>query len=345
MFRPVTKWNARVERIPAIRDRPQGLPGCDAREARADPHRAAGERGRHEAGRGRPAAAAGTRPGLLPGATRGGDRPRRLLNDAERPIVLAGNGVLAGTPPSSSATSPRASIPVAAFMGKGAIDDRHAQLMAVGLRARDHVLTGFDRADRHLGRVRPGRVRAVTLEPRRQQASHPHRHPAGGGRRGLPAGGRAHRRHRRRSGGPDRRGAGGVGGKNATERHASRETMVHADLRNSLLADLEACVNDQSYPIKPQRALYELRRALRPQDIVVSDVGAHKIWVARLYRGLRAEHGDHLERLRRDGHLAPRRDRREARPPRQGRRALCGDGLLELRSSRPRSGSAPPSSW
>jgi acetolactate synthase-1/2/3 large subunit len=60
--------------------------------------------------------------------------------------------------------------------------------------------------------------------------------------------------------------------------------LVHADLRNSLLADLEACVNDDAFPIKPQRALYELRRALAPEDIVVSDVGAHKIWVARLYQ-------------------------------------------------------------
>ena len=40
-------------------------------------------------------------------------------------------------------------MPVAAtFMGKGAIDDRsHLSLMAVGLQARDHVLSGFDRAD------------------------------------------------------------------------------------------------------------------------------------------------------------------------------------------------------
>ena len=41
---------------------------------------------------------------------------------------------------------------------------------------------------------------------------------------------------------------------------------------------------DQGFPIKPQRAIYELRRALAPHDIVVSDVGAHKIWIARLYQ-------------------------------------------------------------
>ncbi len=59
---------------------------------------------------------------------------------------------------------------------------------------------------------------------------------------------------------------------------------MNADLRTELLADLDVCVTDQNYPIKPQRAIYELRRALGPKDIVVSDVGAHKVWVARLYQ-------------------------------------------------------------
>ena len=42
MFEPVTKWNTRVERVERDpRDRPQGVPGRDAREAGPDPHRAA----------------------------------------------------------------------------------------------------------------------------------------------------------------------------------------------------------------------------------------------------------------------------------------------------------------
>jgi acetolactate synthase-1/2/3 large subunit len=76
----------------------------------------------------------------------------------------------------------------------------------------------------------------------------------------------------------------GIGGRDATQRHEAKEVLVNADLRMELLADLDACVNDQAFPIKPQRAIYELRRALAPEDIVVSDVGAHKIWVARLYQ-------------------------------------------------------------
>ena len=70
----------------------------------------------------------------------------------------------------------------------------------------------------------------------------------------------------------------------ASERHASKEIVANADLRTALLADLVACESDQGFPIKPQRAIDEMRRALGPNDIVVSDVGAHKVWVSRLYQ-------------------------------------------------------------
>jgi acetolactate synthase-1/2/3 large subunit len=76
----------------------------------------------------------------------------------------------------------------------------------------------------------------------------------------------------------------GISGRSADERHATREILVHADLRDRLLADLQAAEHDDGPQVKPQKAILELRRALAPDDIVVSDVGAHKIWVARLYQ-------------------------------------------------------------
>jgi acetolactate synthase-1/2/3 large subunit len=179
-------------------------------------------------------------------------------------------------------------VPVAAtFMGKGAVDDRsHLSLMAVGLQARDHVLTGFDRADLVISvgydlveyapaRWNPdGRKRIVHIDTQPAEVDTAYQPEVeligdiGGAlerllEAALP---------------------GGVGGRDATARHESRETLVHADLRTSLLGDLESCVTDEGYPLKPQRAIYELRRALEPEDIVVSDVGAHKIWIARLYQ-------------------------------------------------------------
>jgi acetolactate synthase-1/2/3 large subunit len=76
----------------------------------------------------------------------------------------------------------------------------------------------------------------------------------------------------------------GVGGRDASERHRSGQTLVHADLRMQLLAELGAHEANDAWPITPQRAIADLRRALGPSDIVVSDVGAHKVWVARLYQ-------------------------------------------------------------
>ena len=35
--------------------------------------------------------------------------------------------------------------------------------------------------------------------------------------------------------------------------------------------------------MKPQRILHDLRAALAPTDMLISDVGAHKMWVARQY--------------------------------------------------------------
>ncbi|HET7390078.1 MAG TPA: acetolactate synthase large subunit, partial [Nitrososphaeraceae archaeon] len=41
--------------------------------------------------------------------------------------------------------------------------------------------------------------------------------------------------------------------------------------------------NDFSYPIKPQKLLRDVRNALDEKDIVISDVGAHKLWIAKVY--------------------------------------------------------------
>ena len=42
--------------------------------------------------------------------------------------------------------------------------------------------------------------------------------------------------------------------------------------------------NDTGFPIKPQKILSDLRTVLDAEDIVISDVGAHKMWIARNYQ-------------------------------------------------------------
>jgi acetolactate synthase-1/2/3 large subunit len=292
MFRPVTKWNTSVHRVDAVpeivrkafRVAQLEKPGPTHIELPEDlagaPPETLGDRIRP------------LRPGrpYFPEPTDEAiDHAARLIAASDRPLVLAGNGVLRRrAAPQLRALARALHVPVAAtFMGKGAVDDRsHLSLMAVGLQARDHVLTGFDRADLVVSvgydlveyapsRWNPdGRKRIVHIDTQPAEVDAAYQPEVeligdiGGTLERLRAAVEPL----------------GVGGRTATERHAAKEILVNADLRTSLLEDLAVCTSDRGYPIKPQRAIYELRRALGPDDIVVSDVGAHKIWVARLYQ-------------------------------------------------------------
>jgi acetolactate synthase-1/2/3 large subunit len=62
-----------------------------------------------------------------------------------------------------------------------------------------------------------------------------------------------------------------------------RAPVDSSQLKRLLLAELERYANDTSTPLKPQRILNDLRRVLREEDILISDVGVHKLWVARLF--------------------------------------------------------------
>ncbi len=291
MFRPITKWNTRVEQAEAIPEIVRKAFRVAALEKPGPTHIELPEN----------IAAAVLEPGVSARPLRPGRaylpeptgeaiaHAARLLADSERPLILAGNGVLRRhAAPALRALARGLHVPVAAtFMGKGAIDDRsHLSLMAVGLQARDHVLTGFDRADLVIcvgydlveyapARWNPDgtkRIIHIDTQPAEIDAAYQPEVELTGDIEAslrlllaevLPI---------------------GINGRDAGARHAAKDTLVNADLRTALLRDLLAVEGDQGYPIKPQRALLELRRALGPADIVVSDVGAHKVWVARLYQ-------------------------------------------------------------
>ena len=50
-----------------------------------------------------------------------------------------------------------------------------------------------------------------------------------------------------------------------------------------MLEHLNKNNNDKSFPMKPQRLLADVRKVMGNNDILLSDVGAHKMWVAREY--------------------------------------------------------------
>lgn len=65
--------------------------------------------------------------------------------------------------------------------------------------------------------------------------------------------------------------------------HRASEPEFALDIRRRLVAEHESYAHDDGFPMKPQRILYDVRKVMRPGDILLSDVGAHKMWIARHY--------------------------------------------------------------
>src|SRR5688500_13408842 len=54
-------------------------------------------------------------------------------------------------------------------------------------------------------------------------------------------------------------------------------------LNEIISSHFDAARDDDSFPVTPPRALWEIRRALGREDMLVSDVGMHKLWIARMF--------------------------------------------------------------
>ncbi|MDC0073274.1 acetolactate synthase large subunit [Alphaproteobacteria bacterium] len=55
-------------------------------------------------------------------------------------------------------------------------------------------------------------------------------------------------------------------------------------LRNTILEDFAMEKESTAFPMKPQKILWDVRNFLDPEDILLSDVGAHKMWVSRYFQ-------------------------------------------------------------
>jgi acetolactate synthase-1/2/3 large subunit len=58
-------------------------------------------------------------------------------------------------------------------------------------------------------------------------------------------------------------------------------------VRKAITADRAEYANDTGFPIKPQKIVWDLREVLGPDDVAISDVGAHKMWMSRMYKAER----------------------------------------------------------
>ena len=54
-------------------------------------------------------------------------------------------------------------------------------------------------------------------------------------------------------------------------------------IKKDIVKYIQRYEGDLSFPIKPEKLVTDVRKALGENDIVISDVGVHKMWIAKLY--------------------------------------------------------------
>jgi acetolactate synthase I/II/III large subunit len=199
----------------------------------------------------------------------------KLIGEAERPVVLAGNGVVrTGAAPALRAFVYSTGIGAAeTFMGKGALDYEDPRALGtVGLQSRDYALAGFEDAD-------------VVITVGYDLVEH------------APSNWNPKRNKR-------------IVCIDTVAPEVDEHFMTEVDLIGDLsyiltwlaeeLSDLsvttpdsrlneivlgrfEAAKDDDAFPMQPPRALWEIRQALGRRDMLISDVGLHKLWIARMF--------------------------------------------------------------
>lgn len=55
-------------------------------------------------------------------------------------------------------------------------------------------------------------------------------------------------------------------------------------LRDAMIDEMNRCAKSTDWPMLPQKIIWDLRTAMQADDIAICDVGAHKMWMARMFR-------------------------------------------------------------
>ncbi len=211
------------------------------------------------------------------------DAAIELITAAENPIILAGNGsVRKHAARQLRRFARKTGIPVInTFMGKGAVPrgDQHC-LFTIGLQGGDHANLAIDQADlviavgydlveyapRAWDRSGNKKVLHIDYSPAEVDQDYP----------------------------VEVEVVSDVADalwqiNEALNRKCEGRLPLHdigrwAPLRRTILDDFAMEKDDTAFPMKPQKILWEVREFLGPSDILLSDVGAHKMWIARYYQ-------------------------------------------------------------
>ena len=198
-----------------------------------------------------------------------------VISKAKYPIVMAGNGVIRNNASDHLvAFAEKLNIPVATtFMAKGAMPFSHElSLGTVGLQAKDYVACGFEKSD------------VIICVGFDMVEFHPHTWHKYKDKKIIhvdmsPAEVDEHYILE----------AGVIGDIKSALDEIANITKPHVgeftkELRETIVNELNEHADDKDFPMKPQKIICDLRKVLNAEDVVISDVGAHKMWMARMYQ-------------------------------------------------------------
>jgi acetolactate synthase I/II/III large subunit len=202
-------------------------------------------------------------------------RAADLIRNAINPVALAGNGVVrAGAAPALREFSRATGIAVAeTFMGKGVMDYTDDKALGtVGLQSRDYAMAGFEDADvviaigfdlvehspSHWNPRKDKKIVVIdSIAAEIDEFFQPEVELVGDIYHVLS--------------------------RLAEECRDVPHSGGSQRLRDVILGRFEAAKDDDQFPMQPPRALWELRKAMGREDILISDVGLHKLWIGRMF--------------------------------------------------------------
>ena len=206
------------------------------------------------------------------------DQAAKIISEAKYPVILAGNGVIRqGAADALVSFAEVLRIPVAnSFMAKGVVPfSNEMSLGTIGLKARDLpwfafeqadvvICVGYDMVEYHPDMWNPENDKTIVHID------------------ALPAEVDAHYIV----------AVGVLGDINSSLRGVAlkakpQKSAPFKAVRQAIIADRAGYAEDSGFPVKPQKIVWDVREVLGPEDIAISDVGAHKMWMSRMYRAER----------------------------------------------------------
>ncbi|MRG87125.1 acetolactate synthase large subunit [Salinibacillus xinjiangensis] len=251
------------------------------------------------------------------------EQAKQLIEKAKHPLILAGNGLARQkATPELRAFVEKTKLPVVhSFMGKGSVSWKNElSLLTAGIGGQDYITCGFSGADLiisigfDMAEYPPKNWNPDSQTPLihidTEEAETDAHYPVE-----LSVIGDLKTNLQKLE---------------AVFEPKERDVNWVMNVRSQVLDEFETYKEDNHFPLKPQKIITDLRSVLNENDIAISDVGAHKMWMARMYHSYEPDTCLISNGLASMGVAVPSAIAAKLAHPERNVVAVCGDGSFQM---------------